>query len=147
MQSYGACILHIISWWYTFAYSFKKISLFLSILNKYITGIIIFKVQRAITPKVGKPELWLLNSAPCLMTLYICVKFCQNIWNGFQLTEQIWEHGRNGYVQCSKDTSNSKCRQTRVSVNVFCMLSHNALHLCEVLWKYFKLYILLWSGH
>ena len=81
------------------------------------------------------------------MTLYICVKFCQNIWNGFQLTEQIWKHGRNGYVQCSKDAKNTKSRQTIATIFVFCMLSHSALHLCEVSWKYFKLYILLWSGH
>ena len=49
--------------------------------HKYITEITIFKLQRAITPKV---DLFLC-SASCLMMLYICMKFHQNIWNGFQL--------------------------------------------------------------
>ena len=43
--------------------------------HKYITEITIFKVQRAITPKVCK----LLCSAPRFMMLYICVKLHQNI--------------------------------------------------------------------
>ena len=51
-----------------------------------------------------------------------------------QLTERTLVHGRNGYfqyLQCSKG-SNSKGRLTRVMVLVFCMLSHGALHLCEI---------------
>ena len=35
-------------------------------------------------------------------------------------------------VQCSKG-NNSKIRQTRVMVHMFCMSSHGALYLCEVL--------------
>ena len=31
-------------------------------------------------------------------------------------------------------------RQTRVTVHVFCMLSHSVLHLCSVLWKYLGQY-------
>ena len=54
-------------------------------------------------------------SARCLMVLYICEKFHQNIWNGFQLTEWTQVHGRNGYVECSKGNI-SKRRQTRVTV-------------------------------
>ena len=62
-------------------HSFKKIlKQFLSILHEYITEIIIFKVQRAITPKVGKP----------------------------------------------------------VTIVKFCTLSHDTLHLCEVLSKYLE---------
>ena len=62
-------------------HSFKKIlKQFLSILHEYITEIIIFKVQRAITPKVGKP----------------------------------------------------------VMIVKFCTLSHDTLHLCEVLSKYLE---------
>ena len=34
--------------------------------------------------------------------MYICVKFHENISNGFQLTERTRAHGRNGYFQCSK---------------------------------------------
>ena len=32
-------------------------------------------VQRAKTPKVGKPVLRFMCSASCLIVLYICVKF------------------------------------------------------------------------
>ena len=64
-------------------------------------------------------------------------KFHQNIWNSFQLTKRTRIHGRNGYVQCSKG-NNSKSRQTRVMVHVFCISSHNALHLCEVFCKYLE---------
>ena len=38
-----------------------------------------FNVQRAITPKVGKPELRFMCSSHCLVVLYICVKFGENI--------------------------------------------------------------------
>ena len=79
-----------------------------------------FNVQRAITPKVGKPELCFMCSVCRFIVLYICVKFHENISNGFQLTEQTQVHGRNGYVQCSKG-NNSKSRQSRVMVHVFCM--------------------------
>ena len=61
-----------------------------------------FNVQRAITPKVGKAELRLMCSVHCLIVLYICVKFCENITNGIRVMERTREHGRNGYVQCSK---------------------------------------------
>ena len=65
------------------------------------------------------------------MVFYICEKFHNNILNGFQLTERTLVPGRNGYIQCSKG-NNSKCRQTRITVNVVCISSHSALHLCEV---------------
>ena len=32
----------------------------------------IVNTQRAITPKVGKPELWLMCSARCLMVFNLC---------------------------------------------------------------------------
>ena len=72
-------------------------------------------------------------SACWFMVLYICEKFHQNIWNGFQLTEQTWVHGRNSYVQCSK-SNNSKSRQIRVMLHMFCTPSQGALHLCKV-WR------------
>ena len=55
-----------------------------------------FNVQRAITQEVGKPELRFMCSACCLMVLYICVKFGENISNSFQLKERTRVHGRNG---------------------------------------------------
>ena len=90
-----------------------------------------FNVQRAITPKVGKPELRFIYSARRLIVLYICMKFRENILNRFQLNKRIREHSRNGYVQCIKGNI-SKSRQTRVTVHVFCKSSHNASHLSKV---------------
>ena len=47
-----------------------------------------FQFQMAITPKIRNPELRFLRSARCLMLLYICVKFHENISNGFWVTER-----------------------------------------------------------
>ena len=68
---------------------------------------------------------------------YICLKFHQNIWNDFQLIEQTRVYSRSGYFQylLSSKGFNSKSRLTRVTVFVFCTLSHGALHLWEVSWK------------
>ena len=93
----------------------------------------IYNIQRAATTKVGYSELRFSCSARCLMVLYICETFHNNISTGFQITERTRVHGRNGYVQCSEGNY-SKSRQTRVNVHVFCMSSHNALRLCEVSW-------------
>ena len=51
----------------------------------------VFNVQRAITPKVGKPELQFMCSASHLIVSYICVKFCEN-------KERTQVHSRNGYL-------------------------------------------------
>ena len=48
----------------------------------------IVNTQRAITPKVGKPELKLMCSARRLMVFNICVKFHENMSRDFKLTEQ-----------------------------------------------------------
>ena len=37
--------------------------------HKYMVEMDMFKVQRAITPKVGKPELWFISSAVYLIKL------------------------------------------------------------------------------
>ena len=50
--------------------------------HEYMVEMAMFNVQRAITPKVGKPELWFMCSACCFKMFYICVKFCENITNG-----------------------------------------------------------------
>ena len=63
-----------------------------------------FNVQRAVTPKIGKPELWFMCSACSIMVLYICVKFRENITNG-RVMERIRVYGKIGYVQCSKDNT------------------------------------------
>ena len=43
----------------------------------------IAKTQRAITPKIEKPELWFLCSACHLMVFNVCVKFHENMSSGF----------------------------------------------------------------
>ena len=99
--------------------------------HKYMVEMAMFNIQRTITLKVSKQEFRFMCSAPDLTVLYICVKFCENISNSLQLTEQTRVHGRNGCVQCPK-VNNSKSRQTRVMFHVFCTLSRSGLHLCEV---------------
>ena len=90
-----------------------------------------FNVQRIITPKVGKPELRFMCSARRFMVLYICVKFLENITNGIRVQKRTRVRGRNGYVQ-PLNGNNSKSKQIRVMVNVFCTPSNGALHCCEV---------------
>ena len=48
----------------------------------------IVNTQRAITPKVGKPELLFMCSARRLMVLNVCVKFHQNMSSGFKVMER-----------------------------------------------------------
>ena len=47
-----------------------------------------FQFQRAITPKMRNPELRFLHSARRLMLPYTCVKFHENISNGFLVTQR-----------------------------------------------------------
>ena len=44
--------------------------------------------QRAITPKVGKPELWFMCSACHLMAFNVCVKFHENMASNFKVMER-----------------------------------------------------------
>ena len=44
--------------------------------------------QREITPKVGKQELRFTCSAHCLMVFIVCVKFYENMSNGFKVKER-----------------------------------------------------------
>ena len=74
---------------------------------EYLVEMAMFNVQRAINPKVGKPEVRIMYFARCHIVFYICMKLRENILNGFQLTERTRVHGRNGYFQCSKG-NNSK---------------------------------------
>ena len=81
--------------------------------------------------KCRQSDLMFMCSACCLLVLYICVKFRENITNGIRVLERTRARGRKGYVQCSKG-NNFVSRQTRVTVYVFCTLSYDALHWCEV---------------
>ena len=48
----------------------------------------IVNTQRAITPKVGKSELWFLCSACRLMVFKVCVKFHENMSRGFKVMKR-----------------------------------------------------------
>ena len=58
-------------------------------MHLHVLILAMFKVERAITPKVGKPELRFMCFASRLTELYICVNFCGNI-------ERTRVHSRNG---------------------------------------------------
>ena len=60
-----------------------------------MVGMAIFNVQRAITPKVYNPDLRFLPSARPLMVLNICVKFHENIFNGYEVIERTRVCGKN----------------------------------------------------
>ena len=48
----------------------------------------IVTTQRAITPKVEKPELWFMCSACRPMVFNVCVKFHENMSSGFKVMER-----------------------------------------------------------
>ena len=48
----------------------------------------IVNTQRALTPKVGKPELRFMCSALPLMVLNVCIKFHENMSSGFKVMER-----------------------------------------------------------
>ena len=45
----------------------------------------IVNTQRAITPKVGEPELRFMCSARCLMVFNVCAKFHENMSSRFKV--------------------------------------------------------------
>ena len=106
--------------------------------------ITINNVQRAVTPKAGNSELCLCF-AQCIMVIYICIKFHENISNSFQVTEWTQIYYRNLYFQGSKGQS-SKSRLTRVTVLVFCTSCHDGLDLCEVSSKYLERFLTYRAG-
>ena len=44
--------------------------------------------QRAITPKIGKPELRFMCFAPHLMAFNVCVQFHENMSSTFEVVER-----------------------------------------------------------
>ena len=92
-QSYGFCALHVLLECFTFVRSFIKISgmgFNLQSGHEQMEEMAMFNVQRAITPKVGKPELRFMYSACRLIVLYIYiyVNFRENISDGIRVIEQ-----------------------------------------------------------
>ena len=93
-----------------------------------MTLITINNVQRTVTPKAGNSELLFLCFANGIMVIYICIKFQENIPCSFQVTEWTQIYYRNHYFQNSKGLK-FKSRLARVTVLVFCISTHDALHL------------------
>ena len=91
-----------------------------------MTTITIYNVQRAMTPKVGKPQLRFFCSARRLMAVNISVKFRTNISNGFKLHYFVTDRQRDGCL-------NSKSRKTTVIVPVSCSSSYGDTYFCETL--------------
>ena len=83
-QCCGSCVLHVVSW-FNICVNFRENMP--SGLNLW-SGTKIVNTQRAITPKVGKPELRFMCSARRLMVLNICVKFHENMSSSFKLMER-----------------------------------------------------------
>ena len=59
-----------------------------AVLNLWSGHETIVNTQRAITPKVGKPELPFMCSACCLVVFNVCVKFHENMSSGFKVMER-----------------------------------------------------------
>ena len=102
-----------------------------------MTWISIDNVLKAVAPKAGNPESLCFEN--CIMVIYICTKFQENIIKNYQVTEWTHIYYRNHYCKSLKGR-NSKSRLTRVTVLVFCSLSYNAIYLCEVSSKYLELF-------
>ena len=54
----------------------------------FVTETVTYKVQRDVTQKVSTQELWFLYSACRLMLVNICMKFHEDILNGFKVIER-----------------------------------------------------------
>ena len=52
-----------------------------------------YQHTKAITPKVGKPELWFMWSACRLMVFKVCVKFHENMSSGLKIYEADMKTG------------------------------------------------------
>ena len=96
-----------------------------------------FQFQRAITPKIRNPELRFLRSARRLMLLYNCVKFHENISNGFWVTERT--------RFCDRQTDGQTTRAKTIclptlrggDINILLQMVHLAFHEYEpfLIWK------------
>ena len=56
--------------------------------HEYMVEMVMLNVQRIIILKVSNPELQFMCSALCLIVLYICVKFSENVTNGIRVMER-----------------------------------------------------------
>ena len=88
-----------------------------------------FNVQRAITPKVGKHELWFLCSARRLIMLYICVKFGENnseVWWKYLWWYQSYGPDTND-VSAAGRTDIQNLRRYKIIPSPFFVVGHNEI--------------------
>ena len=85
-----------------------------------------FLFQRAISPKLGNPELWFFCSA-----CHVCLKFSEDCLNGFSCRGRGLGGGGGGGTIRSQNLlfsvstgHNSKNKQSRVTVLAFCISSN-----------------------
>ena len=113
-----------------------------------------YKIQRGITQKVHKQELWFLRSACRLMLVNICMKFHEGNFNGFWVTERTRPYRKIYYFQFQRATTpkirNPELRflrsARRLMLLYICIKFHEniskvALHLYKVSWKYLKRFL------
>ena len=75
---------------FTFLQGFKEISETVFKLQKghmYMTWLTSDNVQRVVTPNANNSELLFLYFANCIMVIYLCIKFEENISNNFQVLQ------------------------------------------------------------
>ena len=71
----------------------------------------IVNIQRAITPKLGKPELRFMCFACCLTVFNVCVKFHENMSSSFkvmELTRKLLTH-KGQLLQKQENQSYGSC--------------------------------------
>ena len=81
-----------------------------------------------------------LSKIKCVLhviSLYIFARLQENLWIRFQVIEKAHVYDLCHYWQCWMG-GNSKSRQCRVMVLVFCKLYHGDIHLYKVLRKYLE---------
>ena len=82
-----------------------------------------YKVQRGITKKIHKQELWFLHNARRPIVLNICMKFHEDILKGFKVIGWTRFCHRNCYLQSSRG-QNSENTYPRVTVLALCTSSN-----------------------
>ena len=80
-----------------------------------------------------------MRSAHRLMLVNICLRFHEGVLNGFWVTERTRPYRKIYYFQFQRATTPKI--HNPVMVLALCRLSHVALHLCKVSWKYLESFL------
>ena len=93
----------------------------------------IINTQGAITPKVGKPELWFLCSERRLMVFNVCVKFHENMSSCFKVMERTWKllnTQRTITPKVGKPEERFMCSARHLMVFNICVKFHENMSCC-----------------